>query len=95
MWDCRATVNLNFPFRFRQLTPPRKQLAEKFDVIFGDTVPLTKRLVESYAARSELLRKHGKPKGLPLVSAIMKADEAEDGRSPCRAQDRADHKQRN
>jgi HKD family nuclease len=58
--------------------PPAKQLAEHFDLIWSKTVPLTKGLIDRYSARYEFLRKHGKPKGLPSLSGILKLDDARD-----------------
>jgi HKD family nuclease len=65
---------LDLSISFSAADGAAKQLAEEFDAIFSDTVPLTKALIERYAARYDLLRKQGKPKGLPALSSILKAD---------------------
>ena len=64
-----------------------KQLSEQFEAIWTqETVPLTLGLIQRYSARHKLLRKHGKPKGLPPLVDILQdrkegAGSGDDGES--------------
>jgi HKD family nuclease len=49
-----------------------KHLSEQFEAIWmQETVPLTLGLIQRYSARHALLRKHGKPRGLPPLVDIL------------------------